>query len=110
MAMDKSRQKVTNGDEWLRFFRAVPAPPPRLYQRSKLMKLNVGTTDRILRAAAGIGLIAFALVGPDVAYKWAGWIGVPLLLTAAFKFCPAYLPFGISTRGKEEDAAPGADA
>ncbi len=73
------------------------------------MKLNVGTTDRILRAVVGIGLVAFAL-GSDMAYAWAGWIGAPLLLTAAFKFCPAYPLFGVSTRGKEDTAPADGDA
>ncbi len=68
------------------------------------MKLNMGTTDRMLRAAAGIGLIAFALFGPDVAYKWAGWIGVPLLLTAVIKFCPVYPLFGINTGAKDQES------
>lgn len=68
------------------------------------MKLNVGKTDRMLRIVAGIGLIGFALLGPDVSYKMAGWLGVPLLLTALFRFCPAYPLFGISTRGRDNKA------
>lgn len=39
------------------------------------MKPNVGTLDRTFRILAGL---------------------VPLL-TATFRFCPAYLPFGLST-------------
>ncbi len=70
-----------------------------------MFKINVGTTDRILRAAAGIGLIAFALMGPGMEYQWLGWLGVPLLLTAVLKFCPAYPLFGINTGAKTEDAA-----
>ena len=26
-----------------------------------------------------------------------GWIGILPLLTGSFRFCPAYIPFGIST-------------
>ncbi len=74
-----------------------------------MFKLNVGTTDRMLRVVAGLGLLAFALFGPDVSYQWAGWIGAPLLLTAMFKFCPAYSPFGISTRGKDDKAPDDSD-
>ncbi len=74
-----------------------------------MFKLNVGTTDRMLRAVAAIGLIAFAL-GSDMAYAWAGWIGVPLLLTVVFKFCPAYPLLGINTLGKEDNAPADAGA
>lgn len=48
---------------------------------------NVGTVDRALRIAVGLGLIAatvLGLVGP-----W-GWIGLVPLLTGAIKFCPLY--------------------
>lgn len=57
------------------------------------MKANVGLIDRVLRAVAGIALIAWAVLGGPV---WA-WIGVVPLATALFRFCPAYRVFGIST-------------
>ena len=62
------------------------------------MKSNVGGIDRILRVLAGLALIAWAAVlgGP----VWA-WIGVVPLATAALGWCPAYVPFGISTLGKK---------
>jgi Protein of unknown function (DUF2892) len=62
------------------------------------MNANVGGVDRIVRGVAGIGLIAWALAGGPV---WA-WIGVVPLLTAIVSWCPVYLPFGISTRGKRQ--------
>ena len=61
------------------------------------MKTNMGSVDRIVRGVAGIALIAWALRGGPV---WA-WIGVVPLLTAAIGWCPAYVPFGISTCGKK---------
>jgi hypothetical protein len=61
------------------------------------MKANVGGIDRIVRGVAGIGLIAWALMGGPV---WA-WIGVVPLFTSAVGWCPLYLPFGISTCGKK---------
>jgi len=61
------------------------------------MKTNMGSIDRIVRAVAGVGLIAWAVTGGPV---WA-WIGVVPLLTAAIGWCPAYVPFGISTLGKK---------
>jgi hypothetical protein len=61
------------------------------------MKANMGGIDRIVRGAAGIGLIAWALTGGPA---WA-WVGVVPLLTAAVGWCPAYVPFGISTCAKK---------
>lgn len=58
------------------------------------MKPNVGTIDRIIRITAGIGLIAAAALGAIGAW---GYIGIVPLATGLFRFCPAYLPFGLST-------------
>jgi hypothetical protein len=68
------------------------------------MKLNIGKTDRMLRVVAGFGLLGFAMFGPDVPYKLAGLLGLPLLITALVRFCPAYPLFGLSTRGKGDEA------
>jgi hypothetical protein len=57
------------------------------------MTKNIGLIDRLLRAAIGVALIAWALTGGPV---WA-WIGVVPLLTAAVSFCPAYALLGIRT-------------
>jgi hypothetical protein len=57
------------------------------------MKPNVGTIDRTLRFLLGL-----ALLGAGYYFKsWWGLVGVVPLLTATFRFCPAYLPFGLST-------------
>lgn len=58
------------------------------------MKANVGSIDRIARILIGLGLIAATLMG--VIGVW-GWLGVIVLATGVFRFCPAYLPFGLST-------------
>lgn len=58
------------------------------------MLQNVGSVDRVIRVVAGAALIGaslFGAIGP-----W-GWIGVVPLATGLFRFCPAYLPFGLST-------------
>ena len=57
------------------------------------MKCNVGKTDKIIRVVIGLGLLA---AGGYFKSRW-GLIGLVPLLTAAIGFCPAYLPFGIST-------------
>ena len=57
------------------------------------MKPNVGGIDRILRFIAGL-----AIIGAGIYFKsWLGLIGVVPILTALFRFCPAYLPFGLSS-------------
>ena len=59
------------------------------------MKLNLGTTDRILRAIVGLGIIAYGYASNS----WLGAIGILPLVTALVAFCPGYFPFKISTRG-----------
>jgi hypothetical protein len=57
------------------------------------MKSNVGSIDRILRIIIGL-----AVLGAGYTFKsWWGLVGLLPLLTAAFRLCPAYLPFGLST-------------
>ncbi len=62
------------------------------------MKFNVGGPDRIFRAVVGIAIIAAGVYYQN----WLGAIGIVPLFTAVFKFCPAYLPFGLSTNKKSE--------
>ena len=57
------------------------------------MAANVGGIDKVLRIAAGIALIAWALTGGPV---WA-WLGVVFLATGLVGWCPAYPLLGIST-------------
>lgn len=57
------------------------------------MKPNVGGIDRILRAVAGIGILAWGVY----AQNWFGAVGLIPLATAAIGWCPAYLPFGLSS-------------
>jgi hypothetical protein len=67
------------------------------------MNANVGGIDRAARIAVGIGLLSLVLVldGPQ---RWWGLVGIVPLLTGAFRFCPAYLPFGLSTCGNAKNA------
>jgi len=57
------------------------------------MKCNVGNGDRILRAIVGIIIIATGIYYQS----WWGAVGVVPLLTAAIRWCPMYLPFGLRT-------------
>lgn len=57
------------------------------------MKCNVGKVDRIVRVILGACIIA-----AGVYYQsWWGAIGAVLIFTAAVGWCPAYVPFGISS-------------
>lgn len=57
------------------------------------MTPNVGGADRVIRIAVGAGLVAYGATQG----VWWGWLGLIPLTTAFFRWCPAYLPFGIST-------------
>ena len=62
------------------------------------MKTNMGGADRVIRVVLGVAIIAAGYY-----YKsWFGAIGLIPLFTAIVGWCPAYLPFGISTRGRSE--------
>lgn len=58
------------------------------------MKANVGTVDRLIRILFGLLLIAATLYGAIGVW---GWLGIIPLATGVFRFCPAYLAFGLST-------------
>lgn len=58
------------------------------------MNHNVGSIDRTLRIAAGSALVIATLAGSIGLW---GWIGLVPIATGVFRFCPAYLPFGLST-------------
>jgi hypothetical protein len=62
------------------------------------MKRNTGNIDRAIRAILGLILIALAATGTVGVWGWIGIvIGIVLLLTAIFSFCPAYAIFGMNT-------------
>ncbi|MEY4428788.1 MAG: hypothetical protein RLZZ182_1477 [Pseudomonadota bacterium] len=58
------------------------------------MNKNVGGIDRMVRIGAGVTLVALAATG--VVGAW-GFLGVVPLATGLSGWCPAYLPFGISS-------------
>lgn len=57
------------------------------------MHPNVGNKDRTIRIAAGIGIIA---VGAYMGSWWAA-LGIVPIATALMRWCPAYIPLGITT-------------
>ncbi len=58
------------------------------------MTQNVGGIDRILRILIGLAAVGWGLY----AQNWLGAIGLIPLVTGLINWCPAYLPFGLSTR------------
>lgn len=58
------------------------------------MNKNVGGIDRIIRIAAGLGLIAAAATGTVGAW---GYIGVVPLATGLMGWCPPYAMLGFNT-------------
>lgn len=71
------------------------------------LKKNLGGLDRLVRVVAGCALLYFGLLDP-------GWVdnqvvryimiafGIGNLLTAAFAFCPMYVPANINTIPKQD--------
>ena len=67
------------------------------------MKKNMGSADRILRIliAAVIAALFFTHVITGTLAAVLLVLSGVLLLTSFISFCPLYMPFGISTRGKK---------
>lgn len=67
------------------------------------MNINVGDADRVVRGLVGLFLIAAPFLGlfglaasGTVSYVMIA-VGLVLVGTAAFRFCPAYRLLGLST-------------
>lgn len=61
------------------------------------MNANLGNADRIIRGILGLAMIAAGIYYQSL---W-GAIGVIPLGTALIRWCPIYLPFGLSTLRKK---------
>lgn len=70
------------------------------------MTTNVGTIDRVLRAALGIVLLYLAFfsglsaLAGAFAKSGAAIVSLVMLATSALKFCPLYSVFGLKTCGE----------
>jgi hypothetical protein len=62
---------------------------------TKLLVSNQHTIDRILRVAAGLGLLVLAVAGPKTPL---GYLGIIPLATGLLGSCPIYSVLGVSTR------------
>ena len=61
------------------------------------MEANVGKTDKMIRIAAGLGLLSLTVIGPQTLW---GLVGIVPVATAFINFCPAYKLLGVNTLGK----------
>ncbi len=57
------------------------------------MKHNIGKTDKIIRSIVGVAVISTGIYF----MSWWAVLGLIPLITVVVAWCPAYLPFGIST-------------
>lgn len=60
------------------------------------MVRNVGGLDRVVRIVAGLMLLSLFLA-LDGGARYLGLIGLVPLATGLLRWCPAYIPFGITT-------------
>jgi len=66
------------------------------------MKKNMGTADRVIRTlvAITVGILYFTgRISGTVAIVL-GVLAIVFLATSFVSWCPAYMPFGLSTRGR----------
>lgn len=67
------------------------------------MNMNMGTIDRAIRVIVAIvvGVLYFTGQISGTAAIILGILAVVFVLTSLVGTCPLYLPFGLSTKGKE---------
>lgn len=72
------------------------------------MKHNMGTIDRSIRLVviAIIAVLYFTGQISGIVAAVGGIVAVVLLVTSVIGFCPAYVPFGISTRKGDRTMPP----
>ena len=68
------------------------------------MKKNMGSVDKVIRILVAIAIAALYytnVISGTVAIVLLILAGI-FILTSFISFCPLYLPFGISTKGKDK--------
>jgi hypothetical protein len=60
---------------------------------------NMGVVDRVVRVCIGIVLVVFGgFIVTGAIAVFLVVLSIPLFVSAFVGFCPAYVPFGISTK------------
>jgi hypothetical protein len=66
------------------------------------MATNQSSIDRAARVLLGLVLLALVFVGPKTSF---GFVGLILIITGVWGFCPLYRAFGIHTGGPSHPAS-----
>jgi len=66
------------------------------------MQTNMGSMDRMIRTVVAVLIVALYLGGQisGAVALLLGVVAAAFLVTSAVGWCPAYLPFGFTTKGK----------
>jgi hypothetical protein len=66
------------------------------------MARNMGRIDQFLRILIGLVLLAYVVKDSAITAGWLvpGVVGVVLIITAFFSYCPLYTVLGVTTRTK----------
>ncbi|HMW39017.1 MAG: DUF2892 domain-containing protein [Saprospiraceae bacterium] len=72
------------------------------------MTKNMGFVDKLIRLAAAvlIAILFYANVISGTLAIILGIVAILFVLTSLLGFCPAYFPFGFSTKKKDENSKP----
>ena len=64
---------------------------------------NMGTVDRSIRVGVAVAIVVAYFTGviSGTLAIVLGVVAVAFFLTSLMSTCPAYIPFGISTRGRD---------
>jgi hypothetical protein len=71
------------------------------------MTRNIGRIDQFLRIMIGVTLFAYAVKNGTLTTGWLvpGVVGVILVITAFFSYCPLYSMLGVTTRSNLDRTA-----
>ena len=61
------------------------------------MQPNVGTTDRVIRVVGGLLIMAILYLFLPGEARWLGLLGLIPVATGFMRWCPLYVPLGLST-------------
>lgn len=68
------------------------------------MKANMGKIDKIIRIILGLAIIVIGVILENLVGAILGVVGIILLISVYFSFCPLYRIFGICTNKNDKDS------
>ncbi len=69
-----------------------------------MVKKNMGQIDRTVRFIVGVSLISIGLLLGGLSGILVATFALLPIVTSLTGFCPGYIPFGISTLGREQNS------